>query len=119
MMIGAACVPSAVELISGFVSLGQSLYHKVKSKPNLTAEGRARAGEYFQDAVTRFALVIPLAMVSLAAVPAEFIRFFTRCIATLVHLASRDHSPARLETSEQTSLLQEESHASVAADPSM
>lgn len=122
-VIGAACFSAAVELISGVLSLGQSLYHKIKYSPNQTVEERARAGEYFQDAVTRFALVIPLAMVSLVAVPAEFIRFFTRCIASLVKLVSgydlsaHAEDSAHVEASERTHLLADDGHAAVA--PSM
>ena len=73
VMVAVACIPAVFELISGFVSLGQSLYYKVKFSHNQTAEKRARSGEYFQDAIIRFAMVIPLAVVSMLAVPVEFI----------------------------------------------
>lgn len=117
-VIGAACFPAAVELISGFVSLGQSLYHKIKYSPNQTAGERARVGEYFQDAVIRIALVIPLAMVSLVTVPAEFIRFFTRCVASLVKLVSGHDLSAHAKVSERTPLLQVQASEYVPRDPS-
>jgi hypothetical protein len=83
------CLPAVVELISGLVGLGQALWHQLKvymaSNDEDSLAAQALAERYFIDALVRFALVIPLAAVSLIATPLDLIRFFTRGISTLIH----------------------------------
>ncbi len=87
LMATLSCLPAIISLIAGIVSLGQALFYKIKSS-NQDIEIQSKASEYLLDAVTRFALIVPLAVLSILATPIDFIRFFTRSIATLVQLGS-------------------------------
>jgi hypothetical protein len=76
----AAAIPAVKELVVGIVSLCQGL-HRLRT-------GDPTANRYFLDAATRFALVLPLAIVSTAALPFEVVRFVTRSVASLFYLAT-------------------------------
>lgn len=72
------CLPAVIELVTCITSIVQSLFHATKSLCTDRSNERAKANEYLLDATTRLALVIPLAVLCVAAVPFETIRFFTR-----------------------------------------
>ena len=84
------CGPAIIELCSGIVSLGQALWYQVKAMHYESPEDQEEANVYFLDALTRFALVVPLAIVTLIATPLDFVRFITRSIATLVDVTVND-----------------------------
>lgn len=78
------CTPSIIELIVGIVGLAQALWYQMKSWYYQSEADYDEATTYFLDAVTRFALIIPLAVVTLISGPLDFVRYITRCIATLI-----------------------------------
>lgn len=83
-IIALFCGPALIELVAGIVGLGQAFWHQMKAFGYQSASEQNVAAAYFLDAITRFALVIPLAVVSLASVPLELVRFLTRGISTLI-----------------------------------
>lgn len=92
------CSPAILELIAGIVSLGQALWYKIKGTHYKSAADDEEAAVHFLDAVTRFALVLPLAAVSLIAAPLDFVRFITRAIATLVDvIVSKDENAEKMD----------------------
>lgn len=85
LVVAAACIPAVIELVSGIIGLGQAFYYKCKSIIYKSDEEQERASQYFQDAITRLVLVVPLAVVSLTVAPIiGLIRLVTRSIATIV-----------------------------------
>jgi hypothetical protein len=84
------CGPAIIELCAGLVSLGQALWYQVKAVHYESAADQEEADAYFLDALTRFALTIPLAVASLIATPLDFVRFLTRAIATLIDVTIND-----------------------------
>lgn len=104
VMIAATCLPAIIELVSAVVSLSQALFYQLKTLSPLSIGDQATASEYLQDGVTRLALVIPLALVSVAATLIGVMRFFTRSTSTLVHLVSHDGEDSDLlDSSSNTS----------------
>jgi hypothetical protein len=83
-IIALFCGPALIELVAGIVGLGQAFWHQMKAFCYQSASEQNEAAAYFLDAVTRFALVVPLAVVSFASVPFELVRFLTRGISTLM-----------------------------------
>lgn len=83
-IIALFCGPAIIELIAGIVGLAQAFWHQMKAFYYQSASEQNEAASYFLDAVTRFALVIPLAVVSLVSAPFELVRFLTRGISTLM-----------------------------------
>jgi hypothetical protein len=75
-----ACLAAISELIIGIGSLGKAIYHLAKGETN-------KAKQYAWDGLSRLMLSPIMAVVSLLAMPVEVIRFFTRSIASLVHMA--------------------------------
>lgn len=84
--IAIVCLPALIQLITGLASLIQGLYHKSRAELTHQQNEREMACEYFLDASTRLAVVVPLAAMCLVAVPFEVARFFTRVIASLTQL---------------------------------
>lgn len=78
LMLLFICLPAVIELVTCITSIVQSLFHATKSLCTDRTNERAKANEYLLDATTRLALVIPLALLCVAAVPFETVRFFTR-----------------------------------------
>ncbi|MBA2656714.1 MAG: hypothetical protein H0U70_06965 [Tatlockia sp.] len=83
-------LPAIIELLAGIVSLGMATWYSVKAiilrnDPPKSSAANDDADAYFLDAMIRFSLVIPLAIVSLASCPFELVRFITRSISTLIN----------------------------------
>ena len=82
------CQPVLLELITGLTSLGLALYHKNNALSANDQKEHDIASEYFLDATTRFALVIPLTMLCIVSLPIDTARFLTRTLASLIQLIS-------------------------------
>ena len=77
------CLPAVIELVSGITSLLSALYHLTIAKTRNDRAELTKAKEFCLDATTRLVLVIPLAAVSIASIPFEIARFFTKTISIL------------------------------------
>ena len=100
--IALICLPAVIEWIAGLVSLAQASYFAGKSVLTKNATDMEISKEYLLDATTRFALVIPMAVVSMVALPFEAARFFTQIIETLTnHLSEKKSSLSDLNMDPQ------------------
>ena len=86
VVVAMICAPAVVELIAGMMSLSQAIYHKTKAMLTNDQAEHDKASEHFLDATTRFALVLPLAMICIVTFPLEVVRFFTRTIMSIAQL---------------------------------
>lgn len=83
-IIALFCTPALFELVAGVVGLIKSAWYQLKYLYTHAEEEQNEAATYFLDAMTRLALVLPLAIVSLISAPFEFIRFITRSLSSIV-----------------------------------
>ncbi|MBA2652688.1 MAG: hypothetical protein H0U73_10535 [Tatlockia sp.] len=89
-LLGFFALPATIELLAGIVSLGQAAWSKAwavyyRANPEQSSAMNQDAEDYFNDFIVRFALVVPLAIVSFLSAPVDLIRFLTRSISTLIY----------------------------------
>jgi len=79
-------LPAIIELVSGITSLLSAVYHLTQYKIRNDRIELNKAKEYCLDATTRLVLTIPLAAISIASIPFEITRFFTKIISLLTKI---------------------------------
>ena len=93
LLIAYVCLPAVSELITAITSLCQGIYQTAKGN-------HSTAAEYYLDASTRFAMIVPLVALSTVSLPCEIVYFFTRGIASLVQWAGgREPSVSKVAAS--------------------
>lgn len=80
LLIAEICLSSAFELITAFISLCKGIYETTKGD-------HPAAAEYYLDATTRAALILPLLVLNTVKIPLDVIFFFTQSIASLIEYA--------------------------------
>ncbi|MBA2711631.1 MAG: hypothetical protein H0U57_13710 [Tatlockia sp.] len=102
-------LPAFIELAAGIVGLFQAAWHQFsaihyRNDANKYNHEQELAKSYFLDSAVHFALILPLAFVTLVSTPFELIRFITRSVSTLVdQITPKRESKEELEIEDEMS----------------